>query len=63
MLTTEGFILKRSSRKTDKGERESFRVKMENINRQINCKDNSKIDIEINNDIILIDQIDQHRYQ
>lgn len=63
MLTTEGFMLKRSSRKIDKGERESFRVKMENINRQINCKDNSKIDIEINNDIILIDQIDQHRYQ
>ena len=63
MLTTEGFILKRSSGKIDKGERESFRVKMENINRQINCKDNSKIDIEINNDIILIDQIDQHRYQ
>lgn len=63
MLTTEGFIQKRSSRKIDKGQRESFRVKMENINRKINCKDNSKIDIEINNDIILIDQIDQHRYQ
>ena len=31
-------------------------IKMKNIKRKINCKDNSKIDIKINKDTILVEQ-------